>query len=151
MNPTWPTRMRQNRSSMKTLNMLSPLFSLQSSSSFLLTLMQELDDKASWEGELGKQVAGKCNSSIILLLQTYATHNLLITNTLFHVPTHNKTSWIHPRSKHWHLIDHVIVRRRDWEVVRVTKFMCGAECWTDNRLIISKLSIKIQPKKRPLS
>ena len=24
--------------------------------------------------------------------------------------------------------------------------MCGAECWTDHRLIISKLSIKVQPK-----
>ena len=27
--------------------------------------------------------------------------------------------------------------------------MCGAECWTDHRLIISKLNLKIQPKRRP--
>ena len=27
--------------------------------------------------------------------------------------------------------------------------MCGAECWTDHRLIVSKLSIRIQPKRRP--
>ena len=26
--------------------------------------------------------------------------------------------------------------------------MCGAECWTDHRLIISKLNLKIQPKRR---
>lgn len=26
--------------------------------------------------------------------------------------------------------------------------MCGAECWTDHRLIISKLNLKMQPKKR---
>ena len=29
------------------------------------------------------------------------------------------------------------------------KAMCGAECWTDHRLIISKLNLRIQPKRRP--
>ena len=33
--------------------------------------------------------------------------------------------------------------------MRVTKAACGAECWTDHRLIISKLSLRIQPKQRP--
>ena len=27
--------------------------------------------------------------------------------------------------------------------------MCGAECWTDHRLLISKLNIRIQPQRRP--
>ena len=26
--------------------------------------------------------------------------------------------------------------------------MCGAECWTDHRLVVSKLNLKIQPKRR---
>ena len=56
---------------------------------------------------------------------------------------------MHPRSKHWHLIDYVIVRQRDRQDVRVTKAMCGAECWTDHRLIISKINIRILPKRRP--
>ncbi|XP_076044760.1 uncharacterized protein LOC143027364 [Oratosquilla oratoria] len=33
--------------------------------------------------------------------------------------------------------------------VRVTKAMCGAEYWTDHRLIISKMNFHIQPKRRP--
>ncbi|XP_046862503.1 uncharacterized protein LOC124455960 [Xenia sp. Carnegie-2017] len=33
--------------------------------------------------------------------------------------------------------------------VRITKAMCGAECWTDNRLIISKMNICIKRKRRP--
>ena len=41
----------------------------------------------------------------ILLLQTCAEHDLLIKETVFCLPTRNKTSWAHPRSKHWHLID----------------------------------------------
>ena len=30
----------------------------------------------------------------------------------------------------------------------MTTAICGAECWTDHRLIISKLNISIQPKRR---
>ena len=56
---------------------------------------------------------------------------------------------MHPRSKHWHLIDYVIVRKRDRQDVLVTKAMCGAECWTDHRLIVSKVKLQIQPKRRP--
>ena len=56
---------------------------------------------------------------------------------------------MHPRSKHWYLIDYVIVRNRDRQDVRVTKAMCGADCWTDHRLIVSKLNIHFKPKRRP--
>ena len=54
-----------------------------------------------------------------------------------------------PRSKHWHLIDYVLVRKKDRQDVCVTKSMCGADCWTDHRLIISKMKIRIFPKRRP--
>ena len=33
--------------------------------------------------------------------------------------------------------------------MRVTKSMCGADCWTDHRLIVNKLNIRVQPKRRP--
>ena len=106
-------------------------------------------DHQSWENVLGKNGIGRCNSNGLLLLQLCAEHELLVTNTVFRLPARNRTSWMHPRSKHWHLIDYVIVRQRDRQDVRVTKAMCGAECWTDHRLIISKLNIRILPKRRP--
>ena len=33
--------------------------------------------------------------------------------------------------------------------MRVSRAVCDAECWTDYHLIISKLSIRVQPKTRP--
>jgi len=68
---------------------------------------------------------------------------------MFRLPTHNKTTWMHPCSQHWHLIDYVIARAKDRQDVQVTKAMCGADCWTDHRLIISKLNFAIQLKRRP--
>ena len=56
---------------------------------------------------------------------------------------------MHPRSKHWHLIDYIIVRRKDRNDVTITKSMCGADCWTDHRLIVSKMRLHIQPQRRP--
>ena len=81
--------------------------------------------------------------------QTCTAHELIITNTLFRLPTRNKTTWMHPRSKHWHLIDYVITRKEDASDVRVTKSICGAECWTDHSLLVSKLTLLIQPQRRP--
>ena len=63
-------------------------------------------------------------SKIVAYNGIHYFHDFLITNTVFKLPNRNKTSWMHPRSKHWHLIDYVIVRRTDRQYVRVTKTMC---------------------------
>ena len=70
-------------------------------------------DHQTWDGIFGKHGIGKCNNNCILLLKTCAAPVLAITNTTFRLPTRNKTSWMHPRSKHWHLIDYVITRKRE--------------------------------------
>ena len=106
-------------------------------------------DHPTWEGVIGSEGVAKCNSNGLLLLRKYEEKELLITNTVFRLPTHRKTTWMHLRSKHWHLIDYVIVRRKDRQDVRVTKTMCGADCWTDHRLVVSRLNLHIQPLRRP--
>ena len=58
------------------------------------------------------------------------------------------TSWMHPRSKHWLLIDYVIVRRRGLNGVQITRVMRGAECSTDHRIIRSTLRLTIRPPAR---
>lgn len=103
-------------------------------------------DYQAWQNAIGKHGVGKCNSNGLLLLRLCASHDLAITNTMFRLPTRNKTSWMHPRSRHWHLIDYVITRAKDRRDVRLTKAMCSADCWTDHHLIISRLNFFIQPK-----
>ena len=46
----------------------------------------------SWEEVIGPEGVGKCNSHGLLLLSKCAEHDLLITNTVFRLPTRNKTS-----------------------------------------------------------
>ncbi|KAK6995010.1 cytochrome P450 2D20, partial [Biomphalaria glabrata] len=101
------------------------------------------------KGVLGKVGIGQCNCNGLLLLQTCAEHKLLMSNTIFSLPMRKPTSWMHPRSRHWPLIDYVITRQSDRQDIRVNKSCCVAKCGPDHHLIITKLNIRIQPKRRP--
>ena len=92
----------------------------------------------------GSEGVGKCNRNGLLIPRKCAEHDLLITNTVFRLPNRNKTSCMHARSKHWCLIDYVIVRRTDRQAISDK-----GHVWTDHRLIVSKLNLRIQPARRP--
>ena len=98
-----------------------------------------------WGDVIGAHGIGKMNSNGLRLLSTCSQHNLAITNTFFRLKLKYKTSWMHPRSKRWHLLDYIIVRRSQVREVYVTRAMRGADCWTDHRLIVSKIRLKIRP------
>ena len=56
---------------------------------------------------------GNCYENGRLLLQFCSQHQLTITNTLFQQQDRFKTTRHHPRSKHWHLMDYILVCQRD--------------------------------------
>ena len=103
-------------------------------------------DSVAWKGVLGKHGVGNCNDNGRLLLEFCTELQLTITNTLFQQKDSLKTTWMHPRSKHWHLIDFILVRQRDHRDVHHTRVMPSAECHTDHRLVRCKLNLYFKPK-----
>nr|VZI47708.1 unnamed protein product [Spirometra erinaceieuropaei] len=106
-------------------------------------------DHTAWRGVLGPHGLRGSNDNGLLLLRTCAEHGLLLTDTSFCLPEREKATWRHPRSRQWQLLDYVHVRRRDQRDVLVRKAIAGADGWTDHRLVISKMRIRLQPRRRP--
>nr|VZI23322.1 unnamed protein product [Spirometra erinaceieuropaei] len=106
-------------------------------------------DHTAWRGVLGPHDLRGSNNNGLLLLRTCVEHRLILTNTFFCLPEREKAIWRHPRSRQWHLLDYVLVRRRDHRDVLVTKAIAGADGWTDHPLVISKMCIRLQPRRRP--
>ncbi len=100
-------------------------------------------DYRSWECVLGRHGVGKINDNGLLLLSKCAEHSFCITNTLFRMADKYRTTGMLPRSKHWHLIDFIIIHQRDIRDVRVTHAMRGTEFWIDHRLVRSVLTLHI--------
>ncbi|RXN24107.1 craniofacial development 2 [Labeo rohita] len=103
-------------------------------------------DSEAWQGVLGKHGVGSCNDSGCLLLEFCAEQQLSITNTIFQQKDSRKTTWMHPRSKHWHLTDYVLVHQKDHSDVLHTRVMPSAECHNDHRLVRCKLRLHFKPK-----
>nr|VZI08883.1 unnamed protein product [Spirometra erinaceieuropaei] len=85
----------------------------------------------------------------MLPLRTRAEHRLILTKTSFCLPMRKKLTWMHPRSRQWHPLAYVLVRRRDQRDVLVTKAIPRTDGWTDHRLVISKKRIRLQPRRKP--
>jgi len=103
-------------------------------------------DFTTWPKVLGRHSVGNENANGTMLLQTCSQHELAITNTYFQLANKYKTTWQHPRSKHWHMLDYIITRQRDINEVHVTRAMRGTCCWSDHRLLRSVVALN---RRRP--
>ncbi|VDL98091.1 unnamed protein product [Schistocephalus solidus] len=106
-------------------------------------------DHAAWQGLLCPHGLGSCNDNGLLLLKTCAEHRHLMTNNFFRIPTREKATWMHPRSRRWQLLDYILVRRRDRQDVLATKAIRDADGWTDHRLVIFQTRFRLQTRRRP--
>ena len=105
-------------------------------------------DHQAWPDVLGRHLLGACNSNGLLLLSLCSEFKLTITNSIFQQRNIYKGTWQHPRSKHWHTLDYVIMRQSERNCVKTTRAHRGTEMWSDHRLVRSKLNIHIPSKPR---
>lgn len=55
---------------------------------------------------------------------------------------------MHPHSHRWHLIDYVIICKRDVQGVHIVRSMRGADCWTEHALVRVKNNFVLKPATR---
>ena len=95
---------------------------------------------------MGKHGIGKCNSNGDILLALCSEFELIVTNTMFKQKDERKTTWVHPRSRHCHMIDFITTRCRCKMDIHTTRAMRGANCWTDHQMLRSKVAFGIRQK-----
>ena len=99
-------------------------------------------DHSNWEHVIGKHGIGRENSNGTMLLSLCSQHDLIVTNTIFQQASRHKTTWMHPGTKEWHMIDFVITRQNDVKDVHHTRAMGGSCTWSDHRLVKCKLALR---------
>ena len=148
MQRQWLSTMRLKTASMRTLRGISP-----TSRKDNLILVGDFNARVSldhvmWPNVLGKHGTGKCNSNGELLLSRCAAHGLFFTNTAFQQADKYKTTWMQPRSKHWHLLHYVIVRQCGRRYVNIIHAMGGSGYLSDHLLVRITMKLQMAPATR---
>lgn len=101
-----------------------------------------------WDGVIEPHGIGRCNSNRDLLLAIcFENYSLVMTNTVFKQKEHHKTTWMHPRSMHCHLLDYVIKRKKDRNDVLDARVIREADCsTTDHHTVRSTVAFSIRKK-----
>jgi len=63
-------------------------------------------------------------------------------DTYFAGCTSSKDTWMHPHSRRWHQLDHVIVRRRQLNEVNHCSSMHSVDCYIHHALVRCKLALR---------
>nr|VZI19438.1 unnamed protein product [Spirometra erinaceieuropaei] len=88
-------------------------------------------NRATWRAVLRPHALDSASDNGLLLLRTFVEHRRILTNAYLRLPVREVATWMHPRSRQWHLLDYVLARRRDQRDVPVTKATLDAAAAAD--------------------
>nr|VZH91256.1 unnamed protein product [Spirometra erinaceieuropaei] len=88
-------------------------------------------DHAAWRGVLGPHGLRGPSDNDMLLLRICAEQCLVLTNTFFCLPERENATYRHPWSRQWHLLDYVLVLRRDQGTNTLTQRLDNLPIATD--------------------
>ena len=97
------------------------------------------DTDQNWVGILGRFGIGDRNPADKDLLQFCARNQLTLMNTWLKKKPHHLSTWMHPATKRWHMIDYFIMRAKQRVLCTDVQVMRGATCWTDHQMIRAKV------------
>jgi len=98
-----------------------------------------------WDGyatALGAHGLWNLNENGQSLLEQCSAFYLCLADTYFAGSMGSKVTWMHPRSRRWHQLDHVIVRRRQLNEVSQCRSMHSAGFNIDHALVRCKLALR---------
>uniref|UniRef100_A0A2C9LCX7 Endonuclease/exonuclease/phosphatase domain-containing protein n=1 Tax=Biomphalaria glabrata TaxID=6526 RepID=A0A2C9LCX7_BIOGL len=98
-------------------------------------------DNSAWDSCIGRFGVGKVNENGQRLLEVCSLHSLCVTNTYFKTKPQHRVSWRHPRSKHWHQLDLIMLRQKCLKFVKLTRSYHSADCDTDYSLVCCKINL----------
>ena len=91
----------------------------------------------SWAPCLGHFGCDKMNSNGQRLLEFCHKQNLCITNSFFKTKPQHKVSWRQRRSKNWHQLYLILVRRH----IRIDVLLTSADCYSVHSFVCCKMHI----------
>src|SRR5713101_9503950 len=74
-------------------------------------------------------------------------HEFVVMNTCFEQHNRRLYTWVSPAGKYRNQIDYVMIKKRWRTSIKRVKTYPGADCGSDHQLLISNISIKLQPDK----
>ena len=96
-------------------------------------------NSSAWPDILGSHGYGNMNDNGQRLLEFCSIHKLCVPSSFFQGSNSSKVTWRHPRSKRWHQLDHVLVKREHLKEVTHCRSLHSADCDTDHALLRCKL------------
>ena len=100
-----------------------------------------------WRETLGIHGLEERNEAGEEFLEFCASNQLTMINTWFKKKETHLSTWMHPATKKYHMIDFIVMCEGQRMFCKDVKVMRGANCWSDHRVVRAKLRINSNPNK----
>ena len=109
-----------------------------------------LEQASSAHNVVGKHAVDKQNQNGRRLVDFCLYNEFVITNTFFPHKSVHQTTWMHPKTKKWHMLDYVLVNRKFRNSIQDVRAYRGATggIGTDHHLLMAKVRIHLKCRKK---
>ncbi|CAF2045453.1 unnamed protein product [Rotaria magnacalcarata] len=109
-----------------------------------------VEQASSAQSVVGKHAVDKQNQNGRRLVDFCLFNRFVITNTFFPHKSVHQTTWMHPKTKQWYMLDYILVNRRFRNSIQDVSAHRGATggIGTDHHLLMVKVRIHLKCRKK---